>query len=57
MDETDLEILLANNLRVEVDTYDEGTWESMDGRMVTSKRVKVSLYYKDTLISESDSSL
>lgn len=57
MDETDLEILLANNLRVEVDTYDEGSWESMDGRMVTSKRVKVSLYYKDTLISESDASL
>lgn len=50
MDETDLEILLTNNLSIEIDTVDDDYY-NIDGDIVRRKHITVSILYKGKVIS------
>ena len=56
MDENDLELLLANNLSIEIDSVDDDYYD-MDGDIVRRKHITVNILYKGKVISTDTSTV
>ncbi|MED6699481.1 hypothetical protein VWH97_07075 [Escherichia coli O157] len=56
MDETDIELLIQNNLSVEIESEDVELWNS-DGSTSPHKRITVKLLYGGSVISTTETSL